>query len=89
MAEEQIHLTAPQLARITALAWLEPEFKDYFERDPVNAIRSRDEFNDFRFKFNRVLHVPPKPEDLRVEVVKQIADGKEGSIVMPYSCSCC
>jgi len=54
---DETYLTAEQSAQILARAWLDKDFADEFERDPVLAIR-----NTFPgFKFDKVLYVPFNP----------------------------
>jgi hypothetical protein len=61
MAEEK-YLAAEQWARIIATAWLEADFKDLLEKDPVTAVRKRfpeEQYPDF--KFNKLLYINDNP----------------------------
>lgn len=65
MAEET-YLQAEQWARIVATAWLEADFKDHLEKDPVAAVKKR--FPDFHF--TKLVYVNDNPGYTREELEK-------------------
>lgn len=85
MPKEPRYLTAVQWSRVAALTWLDPAFKYALLSDPVNAIR--DNFPDF--EFDRLIRVPPKPDDLDDEQLDAIVNGDQEAVVIPYYTPCC
>jgi hypothetical protein len=76
------YLTQVEWCQVTALAWLEDDFKYALLRDPGRAIRSRQEFASFKFEY--ALWVPPPPEHLSEQQMKQIESGYQEAMVIPF-----
>ncbi|GAB4428407.1 MAG: hypothetical protein Fur0044_26230 [Anaerolineae bacterium] len=76
MAEEK-YLAAEQWARIVATSWLEADFQDQLEKDPVAAVRKRfpeDQYPDF--KFTKILFINDNPGYTKEEL-QDLLSGKK------------
>ncbi len=70
MAASPQKMSQQDWAKVIAEAWLNDDFKQALEKNPVQAIRDR-----FGLEADRVLEVPPRPTDLSEEDLKEIAGG--------------
>jgi hypothetical protein len=61
-----------------AKAWLEPDFKEAFEKDPRRAL---DDF-ELGFSFDRFFNLPPRPKGLTDGQIDNILD--KGELTFPF-----
>ncbi len=83
MMHPQKYVHAAQWAQLTARAWLDPEFKDLLETDPVKAIK---EVAGIECEF--VLQVPPRPRTVSEHLLDNISSGETEALVVAFSCIC-
>ena len=77
------YITGSEWARIIAKAWVDDDFRNALELDPINAIRNDPEVG---VEFTRLLNLPERPHDLSEEKLGQIASGEAPAVVIPYTC---
>jgi hypothetical protein len=81
--EKVKYITGSEWARIIAKAWVDPEFCEALECDPINTICNDP---DVGVQFDRLITLPPPPSDMSEEKLAQIASGDAPAIVVPFTC---
>jgi hypothetical protein len=83
MMHPQKYVRPEQWAQLTARAWLDPQFKELLETDPVKAIK---EVAGIECEF--VLQVPPRPRTVSEHFLDDISRGETEALVIAFSCIC-
>ena len=83
MDEKVKYISGSEWAKIIAKAWVDDQFRDALETDPINTICNDP---DVGVEFDRLLNLPPQPGNLSEEKLGQIVAGESSAILIPYTC---